>query len=211
LTKEPTVRGRIALLLCLSLGLAPALPLLADPSASSGQASAAAGTGTAATVAAVSNTAASPDSAAAAATGQALSPTAAAPALPDEATEAAPVSAPTGSAQEAPSSLPKDKIVLPGPAKPDAPESRYKFSNFILGFVGGALLGGVGGFLLGTSGPNGIDWNKARVVPYACAAAGGIVGGFGSLWLGAYTPEEAKPPTVEGGLPPLGLQACLRF
>jgi hypothetical protein len=200
---EPTVRGRIALLLCLSLGLAPALPALADDAA-------APATGTAA-----SATAAPAGTTVSAAADQALSPTAAgaaqAPALPDEATEAAPVAAPSGNAQEAPSTLPKDKIVLPGPAKPDAPESKYKFSNFILGFAGGALLGGVGGFLLGTSGPNGIDWAKARVVPYACAAAGGIIGGFGSLWLGAYTPEEAKPPKVEGALPPLGLQACLRF
>ena len=198
------MRGRIALLLCLSLGLSPALPLLADDSAAPASGTAASNTAAASPE---SSTASAPATAAAAS-----SPTAAAvPALPDEATEAAPVAAPTGDAKEAPSSLPKDKIVMPGPAKPDAPESKYKFSNFILGFAGGALLGGVGGFLLGTSGPNGIDWSKARVVPYACAAAGGIIGGFGSLWLGAYTPEEAKPPKVEGGLPPLGLQACLRF
>ncbi|HXB98202.1 MAG TPA: hypothetical protein VNZ54_09125 [bacterium] len=198
---ELTVRGRIALLLCLSLGLSPALPLLAaDP----GQAQAS--TGTAASVSAAE--AAVADTAAA---NPASGTAAAAPALPDESTEGAAVPAPSGDAKEAPATLPKDKVVVPGPAKPEAPASRYKTSNFVLGFIGGALLCGFGGFLLGTNGPHGIDWAKARTIPVACALGGGILGGFGSLWLGAYTPEEARPPQVEGGLPALGLQASLRF
>ena len=160
LTKEPTVRGRIALLLCLSLGLAPALPLLADPSTEfragfRRQGSAATASSVSAAEAAVANTAAA-----------AAAPPPPRRALPDESTDAA-APAPAEDAKEGPSTLPKDKVVVPGEAKPvEAPESKYKFSNFILGFAGGALLGGVGGFLLGTSGPNGIDWSKARVIPY---------------------------------------------
>ncbi|HTB35389.1 MAG TPA: hypothetical protein VK842_11025 [bacterium] len=133
-----------------------------------------------------------------------------APALPEDSVDSG-APAPATNATEGPSTLPKDKIVVPGPAKPVEAPSRYKFSNFALGFLGGALLCGVAGFLLGTSGPNGIDWSKARVIPAASAVGGGLVGGLGSFWLGAYTPEEARPPQVEGGLPALGLQASLRF
>jgi hypothetical protein len=191
MTMELTVRGRIALLLSLTMALTPALRLMAD-----GQAAASADSGTASSVSAAAPAASSP--------------TAGAPALPEDNVDAT-APAPATGATEAPSTLPKDKVVVPGPAKPVEAPSRYKAGNFILGFVGGALLAGLGGFLLGTSGPNGIDWAKARKVPVIAAAAGGVVGGVASLWLGAYTPEEARPPQVEGRAPALGLQASLRF
>ena len=197
---EPTVRSRIALLLCLTLAFSPALRLLAAEDA------APAGSSATDAVAAVAHEAAASDSGTA---GTSAAP--ATPALPDDAGDAASVGAPAADAKVAPTALPKDSVVLPGPAKPDRPESKYKLSNFLLGFTGGALLCGVAGFLLGTSGPNGIDWEKARVVPVACAVGGGLLGGFASLYLGAHTPEEAKPPMVEGGLPAIGLQASLRF
>lgn len=195
----------------MTLAFAPALRLLADPSTSSGQASVtAAGAPATATASSVSAAeAAVADTAAPAA----ASPTAAsAPALPDDSVDTA-APAPATGATEGPSTLPKDKVVVPGEAKPVEAPARYKASNFILGFVGGALLCGLGGFLLGTNGPNGIDWEKARTIPAICAAGGGIVGGVASLWLGAYTPEEARPPQVEGRAPApaLGLQASLHF
>jgi hypothetical protein len=203
---ELTVRGRIALLLCFTVLFAPALRLMAEGQAAPAPASATASSATAAEAAVADNAAASPVSGSAA-----LSPTAQAPALPDEAADATAVASPSGDATEGPSALPKDKVVVPGPAKPVEAPSRYRASNFVLGFVGGALLCGLGGFLIGTNGPHGIDWAKARVIPVVSAAAGGVLGGFGSLWLGAYSPEEARPPEVEGRLPALGMQASLHF
>jgi ABC-type uncharacterized transport system permease subunit len=80
---------------------------------------------------------------------------------------------------------------------PEQPESKYKFSNFALGFLGGGLLGGAFG-VLSSGGSSSMGANAAI---YGGAAA--LVLGTTGLFLGATSPEEAKPPKVleEGALP----------
>jgi hypothetical protein len=176
--------------LVLALALAPALPALADE--------AAAASPTAQATAGASPAAAAP---------AAASPTAAVPDLPAVKDDAA---APdTGTAATVTdTTAPKETLVAPGAAKPETVESPG-LKNFVIGFLGGAVVGAAGGYLFLSQGDDGhFDSNKAAVAVPASAVGLGLGFGLVSYLLGSTTPEEAKPPKVESLAPlaPAGLQ-----
>lgn len=195
---------KTSLLLVLALLFAPVLPAFADDAP------------TPSTPAASSEAAAAPLSSSAQAPAAAipLSPAAEAvvkrpgdtdaPDLPEVKEGDVPAEAPVAVTGTAEVEVPKDEIAIPGKAKPDVPESKYKWSNFTLGFLGGAVVGSAAGILFMSRGDDGsFDADKAKVVAPVVGAAAGLVFGLAALWLGATTPEEAKPPKVESALPPL--------
>ena len=193
------MRKRIAMTLALSLLLAPALPLLADPSTGSGQAPST-GSGQVPSTGSGQDAVAVP--AATSPTAQAApGPVDGAPALPDAAAQD--VSAtPSADVKAAPVEVPKDVLVQPGQAKADVQPSRFQTGNFILGFLGGALLGGAAGVLLLSTDSNGVlDQDKLKVMLPLGLVGGGLIGGTVSLLLGATSPQEAQPPKVEGRRP----------
>lgn len=97
--------------------------------------------------------------------------------------------------------------LAPGAPRPQAPPSRYRFSNFALGFLGGALMGGAYGVLSSGGRPN-----DAMALNAALYAGGtGLVLGFAGLLLGATTPEEPRPPAVGAWPPGPRLALALRF
>jgi len=129
-----------------------------------------------------------------------------APALPDVQTEEKAAPEVTG-AQAAPA-VPQDALPQPGAAKPEAKPGKFKMTNFLLGFLGGALLGGAYGILSDDSG----NPKTRDAMAGVDAAIGGISLGTLSLLLGATTPEEVKPPRVEGRRPGVpGVQLTLLF
>lgn len=182
------MRQKIAILLALTLLVAPAVPVLADvtPTAASAPSS-------------ETNTpeAVTPDQ---------PKP----PVLPEAVSGTAVEAAPQAVTTSAEPTVPSDVLAKPGDAKPEEKPSRFKFGNFALGFLGGALLGGAAGVLF--SGGQGSD----SMVTHAALYGGGAGLGLGllALLLGSTTPEEAKPPKVdEGSLRPgfPGVQVALRF
>lgn len=204
----------------------------AAPAASADAAATLSGTAETAAAAPVSATAATagqatPVSAAAqaVATPVAASPTAAAdpnvpeavdasqpppPMLPSGLTATATAQEPESVTETAEPGLPTEVLAKPGEAKPDEPHVRYKFSNFALGFLGGALLGSAAGVLFNSSGEGSSMGANAAIY----GGIGGLVFGTAGLFLGATTPEEAKPPKVdEGAARPgwPGVQVALRF
>lgn len=191
------VHRSLPLLLAAALISAPAMPLLAEETA------APAPTPVATTAAADAGAPA----AAAAASGapEALSTTASdAPDLPEVKEGAVPAEAPEAVSGTAEPDVPQDIIATPGKAKPDVPESPYKWGNFALGFLGGAAIGGAAGVLFLSKGDDGnFDSEKAKVMGPAVGAGAGLVFGLAALFLGTTTPEEAKPPKVESQSPPL--------
>jgi uncharacterized protein YcfJ len=151
--------------------------------------------------------------AATAAAPAALSGTAAAdaPALP-EATAADVTITPSTDAVAAPVEVPKEVLATPGKAKAEEPVSRFRTGNFILGFIGGALLGGAAGVLFfSQDASGGIDQDKLKVAATAGVLGGGLLGGTVAVMLGATTPEEARPPQVEGRRPTPMLVASVKF
>lgn len=128
------------------------------------------------------------------------------PALPDELNETAPAEAPT-EAPAAEPGLPSEAFkALEQPVVEEAP-SKFKISNFLLGFLGGALLGSAAGVLVG-GGRDGAAMGAAAAL---YGAIGGLAGGGLALLLGATTPEEARPPRVESGLPRGAVVLAWRF
>ena len=177
------MRKRISMTLALALLLAPALPLLAEDAAPA-----------AVSPAAQAVPAADPN----------------APALPD--TTAPQDVSVTADVKAAPVEVPKDVLAQPGRARPDDKPSRFSLGNFVLGFIGGAILGGAAGvLLLSDDGSGGIDQSKLRLMLPLGLVGGGLVGGTISLMRGATTPEEARPPKVEGRRPTPLLVASVRF
>lgn len=168
-------------ILSLSLVLGPAFCLHAEaeavsPSAQAGAASAPAGVTRDAD--ALSSTASTP------------------PALPDAALDG-----PAPDAKPAPADLgvPKDSIVAPKAAVPEAKPARFHFGDFALGFLGGALIGGAYGVLSSGGQPQSTMTQNAAID----GGAGGVVLGLLGLLLGATTPPPAKPPQVDEGARPL--------
>jgi hypothetical protein len=128
--------------------------------------------------------------------------------LPAEALEAAP---PPSEGSGAAVATPREDPAAIAPGKPvaEAKPSRFRFGNFVLGFLGGALLGGAYGVL--SSGGQ-----ESQVMAQNAAIYGGGAGlalGVAGLFLGATTPEAAKPPQIEAWARPLpgGLELALRF
>ena len=181
------MRKRIAMTLALSLLLGPALPLLAEDAA-----------------APLSSTAAAP------------APDPNAPALPESsaAQDLSPTAAPSTEVKAAPVEVPKDVLAQPVQAKAEEKPARFRLGNFVLGFLGGALLGGAAGVLFGSTDSTGaLSQDKLKVMLPLGLVGGGLLGGTLSLLLGATTPEEARPPKVESrrpGATPL-LVASLHF
>lgn len=208
------LRRWTALFLALSLLLSPAL-VLADAAATPGPDKAAVDKAAAAQAAADKAAAAEKAKAdleaakaKAAASGQASAKTAQAepeaPALPDADGSAAISETPSAeveTAKDAEVGVPKEdpSKVAPGKAIPEAKATKYHFSNFALGFLGGALLGGAYGVLSSGGKESSVMATNAAIYGGAAAAVLGIAG----LLLGATTPEEAKPPKVgdESALP----------
>lgn len=183
------MKKTLAMTLVLALVLAPALPLLAEekapetkpaPSASSGQA----------TDAKADDTKTEAKDA---------------PDLPEAKDDGISATEPEDVTQTAEPEVPKETLATPGKEKPETPEPRYKMGNFVLGFLGGALLGGAAGILFFSNGDKGFDQDKAKVMGPAVGVGAGLALGLVALLLGATTPEEAKPPKVEKEslLPPL--------
>jgi len=132
------------------------------------------------------------DAAAPAAT---AAPAADAPPLPDvqsPAGQAAPAAQDAGGQVQ-----PQDAFPKPGEPQAEVRQSKYKFSNFLLGFLGGALLGAAYGILSDSSG-KAASRNESTAI-YGVGV--GLAFGTLSLVFGATTPEEAKPPRVEGRIP----------
>lgn len=123
-----------------------------------------------------------------------------APALPD---------VQVGGQQPAQAAEPVEQNAIPAPGKVQAEPapSPYKFTNFLYGFLGGALVGVSYGILTDTSGQNNVRNIKAGLY----GVLGGSVFGTLSLCLGATTPEPVKPPQVGRGRPVPGLQLAYRF
>lgn len=162
-------------------------------------------------------------------TAEALSPTAEAAVSPEPSPSPSPEPSPTPEAEQPPtlpesldgSVVPADGALsgtaevstpledpakqAPGEPVPEEKPSRYKLSNFLLGFLGGALLGGAYG-VLSSGGKEGSTMGQNAAI-YGGGAA--LTLGLAGLFLGATTPEEAKPPRVEGALP--GAALALRF
>jgi hypothetical protein len=175
--------------LVLALALAPALPALADEAA------------------AASPTAQATVDASAAAAPAAASPTAAVPDLPAVKDDAAAPDTGTA-ATETDTTAPKETLVAPGAAKPEVADSPG-LKNFVIGFLGGAVVGAAGGYLFLSQGDDGhFDSNKAAVAVPASAVVLGLGFGLVSYLLGSTTPEEAKPPKVDSLAPlaPAGQQ-----
>lgn len=160
-------------------------------------------------------------------TAEALSPTAEAAASPEPSPSPSPSPAPEG---EQPPTLPESldggavpadgalsgtaEVATPAedPAKlapaepvPEEKPSRFKLGNFLLGFLGGALLGGAYGVLSSGGKESSVMGQNAAIYGGGAALTLGLAG----LFLGATTPEEAKPPRVDGALP--GAALALRF
>jgi hypothetical protein len=133
----------------------------------------------------------------ASATAEAAQPEAApAPDLPAAKDTGSPAAVPEDVTPTAEPELPK--AAPAAKPKPEEPESPYKFKNFALGFLGGALLGGAIGVELFSQDEKGsFDPEKAKVMG---PVIGGIVGlsfGLAAFLLGTTTPVEVKPPKVE--------------
>ncbi|MGH7441494.1 MAG: hypothetical protein ACREKE_02345 [bacterium] len=94
----------------------------------------------------------------------------------------------------------------PGRARVEAPESPFKFKNFLYGFVAGALVGVAYGILSDTSGKNKVQNVEAIVY----GLGGGLVFGGISLGLGATTPPPPRPPR-QASLPMPGVTLACRF
>lgn len=202
----------LAMALVAALLSAPALPLLAED--------AAVGVTPQASVAATAPVAAAPLSPAAEAAVKSPDATDA-PELPDVKEGDVPDTVPEAVTATTEVEVPKEDIVVPGAAKPDEPEPKYKWTNFALGFLGGAVVGSAAGILFLSKGDDGsFDADKAKTVAPLVGAGTGLVFGLAALFLGSTTPEAAKPPKVESNLPPLpkrldvadlGLRLDLRF
>ncbi|HTB22923.1 MAG TPA: hypothetical protein VK914_09470 [bacterium] len=149
-------------------------------------------------------------SSAAAAAPQALSSSAAAsPALSSDVSataSAAPV-ADTGTAADSSPAEPAAPLpdIQDNSAAAQAPESQagsvqsddespFRWTNFLLGFLGGALLGGTYGLL--DAPPDNARVRNQDILVYGGAAAIGL--GTVAIFLGGTTPQPAKPP--EAGL-----------
>jgi hypothetical protein len=201
------MRRLSALIAILSLILAPAL-VLADEAVALSPTASASSPDTGGNAAAAAQVSADAKSAAASkAQADAQSQAVPAPELPDsgglENEPAGNLKATAPAEVNVPKEDPSKQA--PGKAVVEAPPSKYKLSNFILGFVGGALLGGAYG-VLGTKDGGNIGANAA-IYGGAAALALGTIG----LFLGATTPEEAKPPRVDSALPIPTLILAARF
>jgi hypothetical protein len=182
----------LALTLSGALCVAPALPLLADEQAPAPAPAAAAAT---------------PDATSKAPDAQATVKSDA-PDLPDAKADAS--QAPEDVTGTAEPEVPKEDLATPGKERMDVPESRFKTRNFVLGFLGGAAVGAAAGVLVFSNGANnGYDPNLGKVNVPVAALVGGLGGGLVAMLLGATTPEEAKPPKVEGQAPAQGVLAGL--
>lgn len=139
-------------------------------------------------------------------------PTAAAgaPALPD--LSAPQDLSPAADVKAAPVEVPSDLPVQPGPAKPELKPGRFRLGNFVLGFVGGALLGSAAGVLFGSTDANGaLVQDRLKYMLPLGVLGGGLLGGTVSLLLGATSPPEAAPPALQGRLGGPWLVATTRF
>jgi hypothetical protein len=101
----------------------------------------------------------------------------------------------------------QNAIPAPGKAQEEIAPSPFKFTNFLYGFLGGALVGASYGVLFDTSGKNNVRNIKAGLY----GLLGGTAFGTLSLFLGATTPETAKPPQVGSGRLIPDLQLAYRF
>lgn len=137
-------------------------------------------------------------------------PAAGAPALPDM---SAPQDlSPAADVKAAPVEVPSDLPVQPGPAKPQLKPGRFRLGNFVLGFVGGALLGSAAGVLFGSTDANGaLVQDRLKYMLPLGVLGGGLLGGTVSLLLGATSPPEAAPPALQGRLGSPWLVATTRF
>jgi hypothetical protein len=197
--------------LAAALLVAPTAAALADDAATALTPSAAAATGTAAALAPALQSAAAPTSPSAASTANSspaaltVTGTASAP-VPDSSTAAA------DDSDQAPLPLPVIKENAASTESRSAsvqPEaaSPFKWSNFWLGFVGGALVGGTYGILFDTTG-------KAQTRNTETGLYGGIGAlGFGTIamLLGGTTPQAVAPPQTLLRRPMTGVQVAFRF